>query len=154
MFQRGAHEIPCALGIVDPTGRPYDASYGGKYNQASFILPSHKKTPTVSVAKRHTLAYSLLVKTFVWNPQKNRQLQRERGVAFEEVVAILCLTGPLAVMEHPNTLKYLGQKIFVVELRGYAHIVPSRETEKEIHLITIIPSRKATRDFLGTEESP
>jgi hypothetical protein len=96
---------------------------------SSFILPSHKKTPTVSVAKgTHWLFFAC--EDLRLEPQKNRQLQRERGVALRRCGDPF-LTGPLAVW-NPNTLKYLGQKIFVVELRGYAHIVPSRETEKEI----------------------
>jgi uncharacterized DUF497 family protein len=87
------------------------------------------------------------VKTFTWDTQKNEHLQRERGVSFEAIVVALSADGLLAVQEHPNPRKYPGQRIFVVELQGYAHLVPFRETKAEIKLITIIPSRKTTKVY-------
>lgn len=58
------------------------------------------------------------------------------------------LAGPLDVLEHPNRARYSNQRIFVVELREYAYLVPFVESEDEVFLKTIIPSRKATRDYL------
>jgi len=44
---------------------------------------------------------------------------------------------------------FLSQpSIFVVELEGYAYLVPFVETEDEVSLKTIIPSRKATKYYL------
>ena len=43
-----------------------------------------------------------------------------------------------------NQERYPGQKISVVLIEGYAYLVPFLETEDEIFLNTIIPSRKAT----------
>jgi hypothetical protein len=40
---------------------------------------------------------------------------------------------------------------FVVIVDDYAYLVPFIETEHEVFLKTIIPSRKATRDYLGEE---
>jgi len=54
----------------------------------------------------------------------------------------------LDVLDHPNQDKYPGQKIFVIEFEEYAYFVPFIENEDEIFLKTIIPSRKATRDYL------
>lgn len=48
---------------------------------------------------------------------------------------------------HPNQNKYPGQMISVVEVDDYEYLVPFVETESEIFLKTIIPSRKATRQF-------
>lgn len=93
------------------------------------------------------------MKTFTWDTQKNEHLQQERGVSFEAVVVALSLDMLLAIQEHPNPRKYPGQKIFVVELQNYAYLVPFRETETEIKLITIIPSRKATKVYLKPEEN-
>ena len=56
---------------------------------------------------------------------------------------------PLAVFDHPNQERYPGQKIAVVLIEGYAYLVPFVENEEEIFLKTIIPSRKATRQYLG-----
>jgi len=51
-------------------------------------------------------------------------------------------------LEHPNPGKYPNQRIWVVKLREYAHLVPFVESEEEIFLKTIMPSRKATKQFL------
>jgi uncharacterized DUF497 family protein len=91
------------------------------------------------------------VKPFAWNEDKNRLLQTERGIAFEEVLAALASGALLDVVEHPNKDRYPNQRIFIVEMRAYAWLVPFVETENEIFMKTIIPSRKATRQYLGGE---
>ena len=37
----------------------------------------------------------------------------------------------------------------IFNIEGYIYLVPYRETEDEIFLKTIIPSRKATKEYLG-----
>ena len=88
-------------------------------------------------------------KAIRWNPAKNVELMQERGVSFEEVLSSIEQGRLLVTMEHPNERKYPNQRIWVVRIRGYAHMVPFVETEDEIFLKTIMPSRKATRQFLG-----
>jgi hypothetical protein len=51
------------------------------------------------------------------------------------------------VLMHPNQHKYPGQMISVVQVDDCVYLVPFVETESEIFLKTIIPSRKATRQF-------
>jgi len=41
------------------------------------------------------------------------------------------------------------QHIIVVEIDEYAYLVPFVESPEEKFLKTIIPSRKATRDYIG-----
>ena len=53
------------------------------------------------------------------------------------------------VFEHPNQGRYPGQRISVVLVEGYAYLVPFLENEDEIFMKTIIPSRKATRQYVG-----
>ena len=53
------------------------------------------------------------------------------------------------VLDHPNIQQYPNQRMFVVRIRGYAYMVPFVETDDEIFLKTIIPSRKATRKYLA-----
>ena len=89
------------------------------------------------------------MKYFSWNPEKNRVLVNERGISFEEVVFHIERGDLLEVLQHPNQEKYPGQRLFVVNVGGYAYLVPFVEDEKEVFLKTIIPSRKATRDYLG-----
>jgi hypothetical protein len=52
-------------------------------------------------------------------------------------------------IEHPNKGRYPNQKISVVLIEGYAYLVPFVEDKDEICLKTIIPSRKATKQYIG-----
>jgi len=52
-------------------------------------------------------------------------------------------------IKHPNQKKYSGQRMMVLDIYEYIYLVPYVETENEIFLKTIIPSRKATKDYLG-----
>lgn len=73
----------------------------------------------------------------------------ERGISFEEVLSSVEQGGLLRTLQHPNKSKFPNQRIWVVKVRGYAHLVPFVESETEIFLKTIIPSRKATKQFIG-----
>lgn len=89
------------------------------------------------------------VKYFSWSTEKNLALQRLRGISFEEIVFHLERGDILDILEHPNQAKYAGQRILVVDVEGYAYLVPFVEDDRQVFLKTIIPSRKATRDYLG-----
>lgn len=89
------------------------------------------------------------MKTYAWNTEKNTLLKKERGLSFEEVLLNIQLGNEIAIYEHPNQERYPGQKISVVMIDGYAYLVPFVETEEEIFLKTIIPSRKATKQYTG-----
>ena len=93
----------------------------------------------------------LSVKYFSWDSEKNEKLKAERGVSFEEVVFYIGKGQILDIVENPNSEKYKGRRIFIIEIRDYAHLVPFVETEREIILKTIIPSRKATKRYLRKE---
>ena len=68
-------------------------------------------------------------------------------MTFEEIVFHIQAGGLLDVIEHPNPARYLRQRVFVVEVEGYACLVPFTESDKEIFLKTIIPSRKLTKRY-------
>ena len=85
---------------------------------------------------------------FVWNSEKNTQLIRERGISFERVIFHIERDEILDVVRHPNSSKYPNQRMFILDIGNYAYLVPFVETETEIFLKTIIPSRKATRKYL------
>jgi uncharacterized DUF497 family protein len=89
------------------------------------------------------------VKNYAWNPDKNEWLKRERGISFEDVVFHIEAGDEADVFEHPNQKRYPGQKISVVLIEGYAWLVPYVESEDEILLKTIIPSRKATKQHVS-----
>jgi hypothetical protein len=52
----------------------------------------------------------------------------------------------LDILEHPNPDR---QRIFVVRREDYVYFVPFVEDEHTVFLKTIIPSRKATKEYLG-----
>jgi len=89
------------------------------------------------------------MKTFRWNHDKNEILKEERGVSFEEIVLSVEEDGLLDILRHPNPDKYPGQRLLVVKLRDYVYLVPFVEDTDYFFLKTIIPSRKATRDYLS-----
>jgi len=89
------------------------------------------------------------MKSFRWNHEKNMQLKAEREISFEEIVLALEKDGLLDILQHPNESKYPNQRIFVVVLDGYIYLVPFVEETDYYFLKTIIPSRKATRDYLA-----
>jgi len=92
------------------------------------------------------------MKTYRWSEAKNRLLRGERGICFEDVVAAIEAGRLLDVLKHRNASKYPRQSVFVVELSGYVYLVPYVEDVSFYFLKTIIPSRKATRDYLIKRE--
>ena len=85
---------------------------------------------------------------YKWDTEKNEKLMSERGVSFEQVVMHIERGDVLDIFVHPNPEKYPKQQIIVVEINEYAYLVPFVESSKGKFLKTIIPSRKATRDYL------
>lgn len=84
-----------------------------------------------------------------WNPEKNLKLKAERGISFEQVTMHIEQGNLIDIVVHPESKKYPGQKILIVEIDNYAYLVPFVEDDNGIFLKTIIPSRKATRIYLG-----
>lgn len=91
------------------------------------------------------------MKSFRWSLDKNELLKQERGVSFEEITVAIQAGRLLDVVPHQNPTKYPRQRILVVEVAGYAFLVPFIEEEDHYFLKTIIPSRKATRDFIAKD---
>jgi len=87
------------------------------------------------------------MKPFAWSAEKNAQLITERELCFEAVVVAIEAGELLDVLEHPNQARYPGQRILVVRIDGYVHLVPYVEAHDHLFLKTIIPSRKAQRDY-------
>lgn len=88
------------------------------------------------------------MKPFRWNHEKNEALKIERNISFEEIVLAVEADGLLDQLRHPNPEKYTNQSILVVALDGYVYLVPYVEEPDYFFLKTVIPSRKATRDYL------
>lgn len=62
----------------------------------------------------------------------------------------------LNVLENPNQQLYPGQRIFAVNIGDYSYLVPCVESEAEVFLKAIIPSRKAMDIYLrqGRKDDP
>lgn len=88
------------------------------------------------------------MKPFRWSPEKNETVKADRGISFESVVVSIESGGLLDIVAHPNQAKYPRQRVLVVACDSYAYLVPFVEEEDYFFLKTIIPSRKATRDYL------
>jgi len=71
---------------------------------------------------------------YKWNHEKSEKLKAERGIGFEQVVL---------------HIERGDQQMLVVKIKDYAYLVPFVEDEEAKFLKTIIPSRKATREYLG-----
>ena len=85
---------------------------------------------------------------FDWNTEKNQQLIEQRGMSFERIVSGIEQGNLVDVVEHPNQDRYPGQLIYVVDIDDYMYLVPFvKQADGTRFLKTIIPSRKATRDY-------
>jgi len=91
-------------------------------------------------------------KRFAWSEEKNTRLLSERGIGFEEILFHIEKGDLLDVLEHPRPERFGHQRILVVRVDDYVYLVPFVESEAEIFLKTIIPSRKATREYLRSED--
>lgn len=92
--------------------------------------------------------------TFNFSADKNALLIKERNISFEEIIAAIEDGNILAVVEHPNQKKFGHQKIYVVYANDYVYLVPFVEEKNgRIFLKTIIPSRKAKKQYMGIEEN-
>ena len=87
-----------------------------------------------------------------WNYEKNLKLKAERGISFEQVAMHIERGDVLDVVQHANQKRYPNQQILVVEINNYAYLVPFVEDDKGKFLKTIIPSRKATKLYIGDSD--
>ena len=91
------------------------------------------------------------MKPISWNAEKNALLKAERGVSFEDVVFHIMAGDILDTVDHPNQAHYPGQQIHVSAIEEYVYLVPFVESDEEVFLKTVIPSRMATKSYLGEE---
>jgi hypothetical protein len=82
---------------------------------------------------------------YVFDPQKNAWLIRERAIGFEQIIALIESSKLIQVLDHPNAEKYPNQLLYEVDVDGYVHVVPVVREGRILFLKTIYPSRKATR---------
>ena len=86
---------------------------------------------------------------FDWSDEKNAELESTRGICFEDVLVHLQSGDVLDVIKHPNRERYPNQNIIVLKIDEYVWLVPYVKTRGIRFLKTIIPSRKATQEYLS-----
>ncbi|MBP9727299.1 MAG: toxin [Gammaproteobacteria bacterium] len=83
-------------------------------------------------------------KAIRWNEEKNSALKKERNISFE-VIFSLIEDGLIAdIRDNPG---YPSQNYYFFDIDDYIYCVPVVETEDEIFLKTIFPSRKFTKQL-------
>jgi hypothetical protein len=94
------------------------------------------------------------VKSFARDDAKNAKLREERGLVFEDVVFHIKL-GDLLDTGTPVPGPLYMAAPFVVRREDYVHLGPVVEDEhtvlRPVLMKTIIPSQKATKEYLGEE---
>ena len=86
---------------------------------------------------------------FDWSDKKSESLEKSRGICFEDVVVHVQNGCVLEVIKHPNKDRYPHQNMIVLDVEGYIYLVPYVKSKGVRFLKTIIPSRKATREYLS-----
>ncbi len=84
---------------------------------------------------------------FEWNPEKNEELKRERGISFEEIALLLGAGKLWAVTDHWNPEKHPGQRVFLIPVGDHIFAVPYVVSGDVIFLKTAFPSRKLTKQY-------
>ena len=85
---------------------------------------------------------------FAWIEEKNDQIKKERKIGFERVVIAIEAGDILDILDHPNKKRYEKQILIIVNIDGYAYVVPTLCNKEEYFLKTIFPSRKYTDTYL------
>ena len=86
-------------------------------------------------------------KSFRWDANKNAWLKANRGFGFETIVEAIENGGLLADIMNPSS-KHPKQRLYVVDLEGYAITVPYVKENEYDFLKTAFKNRKANKQFL------
>jgi hypothetical protein len=73
---------------------------------------------------------------------KNAWLMRERGVCFEQIIALIEIGKLIQVLEHHDQAKYPKQLLYEVDVDGYVYIVPVARNDRTLFLRLFIPAAK------------
>lgn len=91
------------------------------------------------------------MKRIIWSNEKAIALQNDvlrSNIGFEECVIAIEEGRVLADLPNPNP-QFPHQRIMILNIKNYAYVVPYVETDEEIFLKTVFPSRKHTAIYLA-----
>ena len=81
-----------------------------------------------------------------WDDDKNKKLQNERNISFDQISEISLRREYISILENPSRP---NQQIFVVKLNNYIHSVPFViDAQSNIILKTAFPSRKLNKKYM------
>ena len=83
------------------------------------------------------------------NQKKNDKLKEMERPSFEDVLDALKNGGFCDVLSNPN---YGDQKILIILINNYAHVVPFKETEEIFFMFTVYPSRAYQKLYGGKQK--
>jgi len=84
------------------------------------------------------------MKYLTWSRQNIERLKAKRGISFEQIAFLIQAGKIIAIEENANRPH---QELDVLDIDGYAVIVPFVETDNEFFLKTAFPSRKYTKRY-------
>jgi len=88
-------------------------------------------------------------KNIRWNEEKNILLKQQRNIGFETIFSLI-EEGLIAdIRDNPG---YPNQCYYFFDVKDYIYCVPVVETDDEIFLKTIFPSRKFTKQLKGEKQ--
>ncbi len=79
---------------------------------------------------------------FKWDEKKNQELKNEGRPSFEAAVLAMSKHGVLA--DDENSV-HVGQRIYIVLINDYPHVIPYEVRGSVRWLITVYPARKYKR---------
>jgi hypothetical protein len=82
---------------------------------------------------------------YAFDPEKNAWLKQERGISFEQIIALIESGKLIQVLEHPDKKRYPNQLLSEIDVECYVHVVPVVKEGRTLFLKTIYPSRRATK---------
>ena len=94
-------------------------------------------------------------KVIRWSVEKAKQLLDDPsrgGITFEDCVVAIESGGILDIIKNPSS-NHPDQKMYVLNIEGYIYSVPFVETEEEVFLKTLFPSRNLAAIYFGNKRS-
>jgi hypothetical protein len=91
------------------------------------------------------------MKTLRWNIEKAKWLREQperNAVGFEECAVLIEAGHILDDIDNPSR-NFPDQKAYVLAVDEYVYLVPYVETDEEIFLKTVYPSRKLTALYMS-----
>ena len=84
---------------------------------------------------------------YEFDKNKDEALKEKRGLGLDDMARFIDGGHVIAHLKEHKPHDYPGQDAFVVDVDGYAWIVPHESKNGNIRLITCYPSRKATKQW-------